>query len=114
MPHSVRHVLTDILETIARIRRKLSEVSFEDFASDWELQFIAQRAIEIISEASRRIPDDLKATEPTIPWKSIAGIGSILRHEYHTVSNKIVWDAVHSDLPDLEEAIRSIERRISE
>jgi uncharacterized protein with HEPN domain len=54
------------------------------------LQFIAQRAIEIVSEASRRIPAEYKSAHPDIPWQSIAGMGSILRHESHTISDQIV------------------------
>ena len=52
--------------------------TFVDFENDWELKFIVQRAIEIISEASRRIPDELKATRPEIEWRSIASIGNFL------------------------------------
>jgi uncharacterized protein with HEPN domain len=114
MPRKARPAITDILETIARVRGKLAGKSFDEFAADWELRFIVQRGIEIISEATRRLPDDLKATQPEIPWRSVAGIGSILRHEYHTVSDKIVWDVVHGDLPALEVAVRAIERQLGE
>ncbi len=74
----------------------------------WEFRFAIQRAIEIISEASRRVPDELKATRPEIRWSSIAGIGSVLRHEYHTVSNKVVWDVVQAELAPLKAAIEAI------
>ena len=79
-----------------------------DFESDWELKFIIQRAIDIISEASRRIPDELKATRPEIEWRSIASIGNFLRHEYHSISDKVIWDVVQVDLPDLKIAIDAI------
>jgi uncharacterized protein with HEPN domain len=92
MERKFDHTLRDILETIERVQWKTQDKPFAEFASDWELQFIVQRAIEIISEASRRIPEELNATRPEIEWRSIAGIGSVLRHEYHTISDKVIWD----------------------
>jgi uncharacterized protein with HEPN domain len=80
----------DILETIERIQKKVAGKTFAEFEADWEFRFAIQRAIEIISEATRRIPDEVKAIRPEVRWSSIAGIGNVLRHEYHTVSNKIV------------------------
>lgn len=88
MPRNPQPAIHDILDMIARVQEKLSDKTFEEFQADWELRFIIERAIEIISEASRRLPDELKATHPEIPWRSVAGIGSVLRHDYHTVSDK--------------------------
>jgi uncharacterized protein with HEPN domain len=59
------------------------------------------RCLEIISEASRRLPDDLKARHPVIPWKAIAGAGNIYRHNYEDVSQREVWLTVTRDLPPL-------------
>ncbi|WP_366664096.1 HepT-like ribonuclease domain-containing protein [Mesorhizobium sp.] len=66
------------------------------------------RGIEIISEASRHIPDDLTALAPEIPWKQVRGIGNILRHEYHKTSDAIVWAVVADNLPALRVAIERI------
>ncbi len=114
MTRAVSPAIHDILETIERLRSKVAGRTFAEFEADWELQFIVQRAIEIISEATRRIPDDLKATRPEIRWSSIAGIGNVLRHEYHTVSNKIVWDVVQAELAPLKAAIEAIAASASE
>jgi uncharacterized protein with HEPN domain len=65
-----------------------------------------EREIEVISEASRRIPEGLKAKEQTILWQDIAGIGNVLRHDYRMVSDPIVWNVVVAHLPPLERAIR--------
>jgi uncharacterized protein with HEPN domain len=91
---------------------EIRDKAFAEFVSDWELQFIVQRAIEIISEASRRIPEEIKATRPEIEWRSIAGIGSVLRHEYHTISDKVIWDVVQADLPLLKTAIEAIAAKL--
>src|SRR5207249_7485361 len=94
----------DILETIERVQSKMAGKSFAQFEADWEFRFVIQRAIEIVSEATRRIPDELKTMRPEIRWSSIAGIGNVLRHEYHTVSNKIVWDVAQAELAPLKAA----------
>ena len=72
---------------------------------------IVQRAIEIISEASRAIPDDLTNTQPDIPWRKIRGIGNVLRHDYEGLSDRILWNVVLDELPRLKAAIQAIAKR---
>lgn len=93
---------------IERVQAKTADRTFADFASDWELRFIVERSIEIISEASRRIPDEIKNTRPEIHWRGVAGVGNVLRHEYHTISDKVIWDVVQQDLPKLRAAVEAI------
>jgi uncharacterized protein with HEPN domain len=71
-----------------------------------------QRALEIISEATRHVPDDLLLTSPDIPWKQIRGIGNILRHEYHKIADEIVWAVVTNNLSPLKRAITAIRDHI--
>jgi uncharacterized protein with HEPN domain len=63
--------------------------------------FAVIRCLEIVSEASRRLPDELKARHPSIPWKDIAAAGNIYRHDYEDVAAKLVWDTVQLALPPL-------------
>jgi uncharacterized protein with HEPN domain len=67
--------------------------------------YAVTRCLEIISEASRRLPDDLKARYPSIAWRDMAGAGNIYRHDYEDVAAQHVWDAVQIDLPPLRAAI---------
>jgi uncharacterized protein with HEPN domain len=108
MQRALLPVMHDILETIERVQAKVTGKTFAEFKADWEFRFAIERAIEIISEASRRIPDELKAMRPEIRWSSIAGIGNVLMHEYHTISNKVVWDVVKAELGPLKTAIEAI------
>lgn len=110
----IGHTIHDIRETIERVQWKTHGKTFAEFAGDWELRFIVQRAIEIISEASRHLPEKAKAIRPEIEWRSIAGIGSVLRHEYHMISNKVIWDVVQVELPLLKTAIDAIAASIKE
>jgi uncharacterized protein with HEPN domain len=89
-------------------------VTFAAFQENWEVRFAVQRAIEIVSEASRRIPDELKELQPAIQWRRIAGIGNVLRNDYHTISDKVIWDVVHADLPPLKAAVEAIAKALDE
>jgi uncharacterized protein with HEPN domain len=85
----------------------LKDVSLEVFENDWPRQWLVERGVEIISEASRHLPDDLKARNPEIPWQKVAGIGNVLRHNYESIAAPILWKLVQADLPTLERACRS-------
>jgi uncharacterized protein with HEPN domain len=99
--------LTDIIEAIERVSGVLVNVSLEAFENDWQRQWLVERGVEIISEASRHLPDDLKARNPEIPWQKVAGIGNVLRHDCESIAAAVIWKLVQADLPTLEKACRS-------
>ncbi len=99
--------LTDIIEAIERVNSVLADMSLEAFENDWQRQWLVERGVEIISEASRHLPDDLKARNPEIPWQKVAGIGNVLHHNYESIAAPILWKLVRADLPALESACRS-------
>jgi len=78
--------LTDIIEAIERIHGVLENITLEAFESDWQRQWLVERGIEIISEASRHLTDEMKARHPEIPWQKVAGIGNVLRHKYENIA----------------------------
>lgn len=108
MTRKVDHALHDILEAIGRVEQVTRGKTFAEFDRSWELCWLVQRAIEIISEASRAIPDELKRLRPEIPWLQIRDIGNVLRHEYQGLSNPIIWRVVTDELPPLKAAIEAI------
>ena len=110
MARDVQPALDDIWEAIAGVDGAVAGKTFHDFESDWLLRRGVERAIEIISEASRRLPPDVKDMRPEIPWRDVATIGNILRHEYHSIASRIIWDVVQNDLPALKAAIEAIVR----
>jgi uncharacterized protein with HEPN domain len=114
MARKVGHALHDILEAIERIEEITDGKSLVDFEASWQLRWLVQRAIEIISEASRAIPDDLTNTQPDIPWRKIRGIGNVLRHDYEGLSNRILWNVVLDELPRLKAAIQAITKRTAD
>lgn len=98
--------LTDIVEAIERVRAVMGDVVLDVFEQDWRKQWLIERGVEIISEASRRLPDEMKARHPEIPWAKVAGIGNVLRHEYGSVSAPIMWQLVREHLPPLDRICR--------
>jgi uncharacterized protein with HEPN domain len=93
--------LRDILYHIDLVQQFTAGQDFETFNSDTLRVYAVVRCLEIISEASRRIPDDLKARHPTITWKEMAGAGSVYRHDYQDVASRRVWDTARLALPPL-------------
>jgi uncharacterized protein with HEPN domain len=83
--------LDTMLDAIENIQRKLGGLSLEAFEDDLDRRRIVERCFEMISEASRRLPDQLKDRYPEIPWKKVAGIGNVLRHDYENVVPDALW-----------------------
>jgi uncharacterized protein with HEPN domain len=69
------------------------------------MQRAVERGLEIISEASCHVPDDLKTLVPDIPWRQIAAIGNLLRHEYQRADIRATWNIIEEHLPPLAIAI---------
>lgn len=104
--HSQSPHLFDIMEAIERINTVLEGMPLAVFEEDWQAQWLIQRGGEIASEASRRLPEELKARHPDIPWRKVAGIGNVLRHDHESISAPIMWTPVREDLPVLERICR--------
>jgi uncharacterized protein with HEPN domain len=98
--------LHDIAEAIQLIDSEMAGVTLEAFESDKRKRWIVERGIEIISEASRHLPPDLKERHPQIPWPKVAGIGNILRHDYQSIAHDVLWHVAQNDLPMLYEVCR--------
>jgi uncharacterized protein with HEPN domain len=100
--------LRDILDAIRGIELAIGGLSYETYLEVRHLRRAVEREIEIISEASRHISDDLKARFPEIPWEDIAAIGNILRHGYADVDDDIIWSVTQKDLAPLDKVVRAM------
>lgn len=114
MPSRANLAIDEILDEIDWVSRAATGRGFDDFVADRAFRYAVERSIEIISEASRRLPDTVKALRPEIPWRAIGGIGNILRHEYHATSPRIVWNVVTADLERLREAVEAIRQQVGD
>lgn len=101
LSESARDALEAIRLNIEAIRGFISGVSAESFEADLLRLYATTRALEIISEASRRLPEDLRARHPDIDWRSIRDAGNVYRHTYARVVAARVWDTARYRLDDL-------------
>jgi len=96
--------LSDMIEAIALVGVEMDGVTPDMLAADRRKRWLVERGLEIVSEASRHLPDSMKARHPEIPWAKVAGIGNVLRHEYQRIAHDILWRVVRDNLPPLERA----------
>ena len=107
-PNPMRIVVLDIIEEIDVAEEALAGRSFEEAEADRVARRAIERCIAIISEAVRRMPDEILDQFPDIPWKSIKGVGNITRHDYDHVDSRIMWQITTSHLPELRRAMLAI------
>ncbi len=98
--------LGDVIQAIELIRKEMVDVTLAAFEADTRKRWLVERGLEVISEASRHLSAALKARHTNIPWKKVAGIGNVLRHEYERVAHDVLWRVVHDDLAELERVCR--------
>lgn len=102
-----------MLEAIANIEADTAGYDFEKFRKDRRVRQLVERNLEIISEASRRLPQAAKDAENRIPWRAIAGIGNIIRHDYHDTYPTVLWETCVKDLLPLKGALTRIRPMIA-
>ena len=108
MPDRQRDWLKQMAREIAAARRLVARHTQESLFADEVAFAAAERFIERVSEASRRLEPAVKLQEPTIPWGDIAGIGNILRHNYDRVDPVVLWAVLTVDLPELGDAVQRL------
>jgi uncharacterized protein with HEPN domain len=108
MARRVDVVLGEVLAAINGVEDALAGQTKAAFVRSWFLQRGTERALEIISEAVRHLPEELLATQPQIAWSDIRSIGNIIRHEYHRVDPVVIWAVVTDDLPALKSTVQSL------
>lgn len=105
--------LVDIRENIGLAFSFVGRASIDQFLIDRRTVYAVTRCLEIISEASRRLPAELKARHPHIRWQGMAGAGNVYRHDYELILDRAVWETVHGSLKPLlavvEEELRRLE-----
>lgn len=106
--------ISHIFDAINSIQTQLEGITKEQFEDSELLQGFVERKLEIIGEATKRLPEEFKKRHPNIPWKDMAGMRDILIHQYTEIDEDIVWKTVSQKLNPLKEYIGSIVKEISE
>jgi hypothetical protein len=110
MHRTILQYLDDILEAIGNIEEDTAGISYEDFVADRRRRDAVIRNFQVIGEAIKNLPDDLKGSYPETDWKKIAGFRDVLTHVYFGIKPTILWDNAINNLPDLKKEIRLILR----
>jgi uncharacterized protein with HEPN domain len=108
MPRDYRVYLEDILTAIGKIKRYTEGLSKQGFAADDKTIDAVVRNLEVIGEAVKQLPADMRSQEPGIEWQKIAGLRDVLIHQYFGVDVDILWDIIENKLPALEVAVTSL------
>jgi uncharacterized protein with HEPN domain len=97
--------LQDILDNIAAVHSFVGQGSIEDLVGDLKTRYAVEPALEIVSEASRRLPENLRQRHPQIDWRALAGLGNVYRHEYDLIDAQLMWESIERRLEPLRAAV---------
>ncbi len=114
MKKDVKVFLEDILESIEKIEEYTANIDEEDFYENSIIQDAVLRRLEIIGEAARNVPDEVRERYFDVPWKQIAGMRDVLIHAYFGVKLRRVWKVAVDDIPNLKFRIMKILEELGE
>ncbi len=97
--------LTDMKNAIAEIRKLLAGKTSDAVVTDMATRAAFERFLEVLSEASRHVPDDWKTEHQNIPWRQVADLGNFIRHVYHRIDLDVLWAIYTDDLDPLEQVV---------
>ena len=112
--HDPRITLRQIEEYADRAQVICADKSLEDLTANWQAVLALERALEILGEAVKRLPDDLRARYPQVEWRAITGMRDRLSHGYDAIDHEILWTAVHDRLPGLRTTVGQMLRDLGD
>ena len=103
-----RLFIEDILECIGKIEKYIENMEFDNYEKDNKTIDAVVRNLEIIGEASRNIPENIKMRYRDVYWKGIVGLRNRIIHEYFGVDLKIIWHIIKEEIPVLKGQMEGI------
>ncbi|KXS40170.1 MULTISPECIES: HepT-like ribonuclease domain-containing protein [Methanohalophilus] len=102
----------DILYAMDKVGEFTGDLTYWQFIEDEKTQFAVIRAIEVIGEATKNIPESIKTEYPSIPWRNIAGMRDKMIHAYFGIDMDILWKTATEEIPQIEPQIMQILHKI--
>jgi len=99
MKRTILDYLNDIVDSMDKAQEFVGGMTYDDFFREDKTQFAVVRALEIIGEASKKIPVPIREKYPQIPWRSITGMRDKVVHEYFGLDLRVIWKTVKEDVP---------------
>jgi uncharacterized protein with HEPN domain len=108
MSRTYKTYLRDILEAIQNIEDFSKDIDFEQFQQDKLRLHAVLHNLQIIGEATKHIPQNLRDSHPDMDWRRIAGVRDIIAHEYFGLKLDTIWSIVQDRLPELRALVSTI------
>lgn len=110
MLRSTRLYLEDIVRSCAKVLRYTQGMTFEEFLADEKTYDAVIRNLQVLGEATKQIPQELRENYPSIEWRKIAGLRDIVAHAYFQIKDEIIWDVVTNKLKLLHQQVQQVVR----
>lgn len=98
----------DIIDAMDKAEIATANVTFEQFCDDFIINFAVARALEIVGEATKRLPKEVRLDYPAVPWQAMAGMRDRIIHGYDNVNMHIMWSVVKQEIPKIKPHLKQI------
>jgi uncharacterized protein with HEPN domain len=106
--HDPKVTLRQIAEYARHAQELCAGRTLADLQANWQQAFAFERVMEVLGEAVKRLPDELRQKYPQVPWRLVAGMRDKISHGYDAVDYETLWDTVQNDLPGLLSAVEQV------
>ena len=113
MKRDILLYIEDILQAINDLESFVANVEFANFINDIKTVYAVTRALEIIGEATKNIPESVRQDYPQVPWRQMAGMRDKLSHEYFGVNLKVLWDTAKHSVPNIKPAVEIVRKDLT-
>ena len=106
--HEPEVTLRQIVEVCDKAIALRNSTTWEEFRQDWRKRMLGERVVEVLGQAVKRLPEELRARYPQPPWRKIAGTRDYIAYGYDSVDYEVIWGVLDIEAPKLKEAVSVI------